>query len=544
MSKSQTTPTSARGRTKPPGAAGPEPGGPSAQSVPAEAAPEAPPDSVPEPFAAFDPVPVVDKNGNPLTPTHPARARILLREGRARIYKRFPLFSIQLLGVEVSKEEVQAQLKRAGHSVTIKIDPGSKRSGFAVVLERESEDPGPPGKVVKALFLIVLAHHAAMIVESLKRRRLHRRSRRGRKCRRRPCRIRNRRRGEGRLPPSSTHVVDGIVNLIVKLARILPIAGIAVEINKFDVQLLDDPTISGVGYQRGTLWRTNARAYVLARDGHRCAYCGKKESEGVRLELDHFIPRNPKKGPPGLDNVSNLVACCPECNRRKGNQDPGDFLSGDQKQLRKLVRRLKASYKDAAAVNKIRKVLLSRLEALGLPVVTGTGAQTSRNRLLLGLVKHHAIDALCVGEVSSVTGWNRRVTLIESVGRGHRRMMIPDKHGFPRGSQDPKAVAAHPKDAEVPIGHRPRTKTRFGFRSGDIVEVVVDKDRRKRDGTVTVPKGKYYTRVAANSRRVFDGVVQAANGKAKIGFSHKNARLVQRNDGYRYSWTTIGPAAE
>jgi len=50
---------------------------------------------------------------------------------------------------------------------------------------------------------------------------------------------------------------------------------------------------------------------ILRRDGHRCQYCGRKTS---RLTLDHVVPRH--QG--GQLSWDNLVAACPQCNRRKG----------------------------------------------------------------------------------------------------------------------------------------------------------------------------------------------------------------------------------
>jgi hypothetical protein len=48
----------------------------------------------------------------------------------------------------------------------------------------------------------------------------------------------------------------------------------------------------------------------------RCGYCGTSEVDvGAELEVDHYQPRS--KG--GSDNFSNLVYCCPACNRFKGS---------------------------------------------------------------------------------------------------------------------------------------------------------------------------------------------------------------------------------
>jgi 5-methylcytosine-specific restriction endonuclease McrA len=52
---------------------------------------------------------------------------------------------------------------------------------------------------------------------------------------------------------------------------------------------------------------------ILRRDGYRCQYCGR---ESGQLTLDHIEPRY--RG--GGHSWQNLVAACPQCNRRKGGR--------------------------------------------------------------------------------------------------------------------------------------------------------------------------------------------------------------------------------
>ena len=56
---------------------------------------------------------------------------------------------------------------------------------------------------------------------------------------------------------------------------------------------------------------------ILRRDGYRCQYCGRKVR---RLTIDHVVPRH--RG--GAYDWDNLVAACPDCNRRKGGRSPGE----------------------------------------------------------------------------------------------------------------------------------------------------------------------------------------------------------------------------
>ncbi|NEP90698.1 MAG: hypothetical protein F6K18_29930 [Okeania sp. SIO2C2] len=77
----------------------------------------------------------------------------------------------------------------------LKIDPGSKQTGFAMVTQSE-----------EVIFAMVLIHRGQQIKNALERRRTLRRGRR-RKTRYRKCRFFNRKRNKGWLPPSLRHRV-------------------------------------------------------------------------------------------------------------------------------------------------------------------------------------------------------------------------------------------------------------------------------------------------------------------------------------------------
>lgn len=59
-----------------------------------------------------------------------------------------------------------------------------------------------------------------------------------------------------------------------------------------------------------------SRRGVLRRDRHRCGYCG-----GYANTIDHVLPRS--RG--GQNTWENLVACCRECNNRKGDHTPAEM---------------------------------------------------------------------------------------------------------------------------------------------------------------------------------------------------------------------------
>ncbi|HLZ62781.1 MAG TPA: RRXRR domain-containing protein, partial [Ktedonosporobacter sp.] len=66
---------------------------------------------------------VLDSNKRPLNPIHPGKARRLLSQQKAAVLKRFP-FTIIL------KHEVEEPVTTP---LRIKIDPGSKTTGLALV---------------------------------------------------------------------------------------------------------------------------------------------------------------------------------------------------------------------------------------------------------------------------------------------------------------------------------------------------------------------------------------------------------------------------
>jgi len=72
---------------------------------------------------------VLDTNKCPLAPTHPARARQLLRKGKAAVYRSYP-FTI-ILKHKVKEIDIQP--------LRLKIDPGSKTTGLAILNNKTGE---------------------------------------------------------------------------------------------------------------------------------------------------------------------------------------------------------------------------------------------------------------------------------------------------------------------------------------------------------------------------------------------------------------------
>lgn len=351
---------------------------------------------------------VVDAQRRPLHPCTPARARLLLKQDKAAVLRRFPFVLI----LKDRKPEADCPQLRA------KIDPGSKTTGMAVVNDTTGE----------VLWAAELTHRGEEVRDALAKRRANRSSRRSRKTRYRKPRFNNRRMSKGWLPPSLRSRRDNVLTWVARLRKLCPLAALSLELVKFDTALMQDATLQGEDYQRGTLAGFELRQYVLLKWKHTCAYCGVS---GVPLELDHVVPRS--RG--GSHRESNQVASCHTCNQQKGNRAIEEFLQDRPEVLQRIQMQLRTPLGDAAAINTLRWVLFERLRATGLQVEVGSGGRTKWNRVSRALPKAHWLDAAVVGastptslHVGHVVPW-----LITAEGRQRRQMVLMDKRGFRTG---------------------------------------------------------------------------------------------------------------
>ena len=421
---------------------------------------------------------VLDKNFNPLDPCHPARARELLNKGRAKVFKRYP-FTIVL-----QDRSVEESTK---HSHRVKIDPGSKITGIAVVQEET-------GRVTNA---IEVSHRGQQIKDALESRRSLRRGRRNRKTRYRKPRNLNRTRKPGWLPPSLESRIANIETWVRRIKNLCPVTAISQELVKFDLQQLQNPEISGVEYQRGELFGFEIKEYLLTKWDRKCSYCGVKN---VPFEIEHIVPLS--KG--GSNRVSNLCLSCHSCNQAKGNKPVEEFLKKKPAVLKRVLAQAKSPLKDATAVNATRWELYRRLQLTGLPVEVGSGGRTKFNRKTRGIEKTHWADAACVGVSTPEQLLIRGIKplLIAAKGHGVRQRCRSDKYGFPKA-------------------HAPKSKFFQGFQTGDIVKADVPR------GKFT---GQYVGRIAIRFRPSF--VLQLPSQKFDV--HPKYLKTIHKADGYEY----------
>ena len=419
---------------------------------------------------------VLDRRKRPLMPCSERRARLLLSRKRAVVHRVWP-FTIRLK--DRSREASQVQ------PVALKLDPGSKTTGMALVRVEQTQ----VGEVHHALHLADLSHRGERVHHALQQRAGYRHRRRSAHQRYRVPRFQNRTCPAGWLPPSLRSRIGNILTWTRRYGRFAPVGRIDVERVKFDLALMENPELTGVAYQRGEVFGWEIRAYVLAKFHHQCAYCGTHQGA---LELDHVHPRSRR----GSDRVSNLAPACHDCNAKKGNRTAAEFGHPE------VEVQAKVPLRDAAAVNATRLALVEALGVFGLPMGTWTGGRTRWNRERFAVEKAHCLDALCVGELAGIGLPAQRVLHITAQGRGSYQRTNVDASGFPRG-------------------YLLRQKRVRGFSTGDLIRAEVPAHLKTR--------GVHVGRVAVR-----------LSGSFKVGKTDgihaRYCHLVQRGDGYGYVW--------
>ena len=148
-------------------------------------------------------VPVVSSTGTPLSPCHPARARELVRKGKA-----LRRFSKQLFYIRLAEREAGVV-----QETVLGIDPGSKKEGFSVL---------SAGHTYLNVQTDAVTHVKATIE-------CRRNMRRGRRFRKTPCRQNRQNRERGGLAPSTKARWQWKLNVAKWLCKLFPIKVFVVE---------------------------------------------------------------------------------------------------------------------------------------------------------------------------------------------------------------------------------------------------------------------------------------------------------------------------
>lgn len=307
---------------------------------------------------------VINKHGKALMPCKPRKARILLRDGKAKVLKKEP-FTIQLLYGSTGYKQ----------DISVGIDSGQRYIGLAVTSQN------------KVLFQgeVELRQDVKKLIDT---RRTYRRSRRNRKTRYRKSKFLNRiaKKKDNWLPPSVASKVNHNINWIKRLLSVLPKADLHIEVGKFDMQKMKNPEINGEGYQQGDLYGyQTVKQFVLARDNYTCQVCKKK---GGKFKIHHIIYRSLG----GTNTVDNLITVCSNCHTTKNHQ------TGILAKWCKDKMKVNKSYKGATFMN-----ILKRRLFLAFPQAKFQyGAWTTLQRVDLDLTKSHYNDAVAISGIRKV----------------------------------------------------------------------------------------------------------------------------------------------
>ena len=301
---------------------------------------------------------VLNKEGKPLMPCKPAKARKLLKNNKAKIVKREP-FTIQLLYGSSGYKQ----------NIVLGVDAGSKHIGLSATTKS------------KELYAADVELRND-IVDLLSTRRQNRRTRRNRLRYRKP-RFNNRihSKNKGWLAPSVEHKIQCHFKSIEDVYRLLPVSKIIVEVASFDIQKIKNPEISGIEYQQGEqLHFWNIREYVLFRDNHTCQCCKGKSKDKI-LNTHHIESRKT-----GGNAPNNLITLCETCHK------------GYHKGIIKLPKTIRRgmSFKDATFMGIMRWSFYNRLKELYPNVELTYGYITKNTRINNNLPKEHYVDARCI----------------------------------------------------------------------------------------------------------------------------------------------------
>lgn len=314
-------------------------------------------------------------------PCQPRKARLLLKEGKAKVARMEP-FTIELLyGSSGYTQEV-----------SVGIDAGTQHIGVSATTH-------------KMVLFEAEVKPRTDIQELVATRRQLRRARRSRKTRYRKAKLLHRRRSQSWLPPSVQHKVDAHLKTIRLVHHLLPVRKTTIEVAQFDLQKIRHLQIEGKQYQQGPqrgFW--NVREYVLARDQHTCQWCRGKSKDPI-LNVHHIESRKS-----GGDSSDNLIVLCEKCHNliHRTHQEH-------------LLTRQSPSLRDSTQMSIMRWRIYEEAKERFPHVHLTYGYLTKQTRISYKLEKSHQADARCISgnpcALSDGAGY-----LIKYVRRNNRQL--------------------------------------------------------------------------------------------------------------------------
>lgn len=452
---------------------------------------------------------VINKDGKPLMPCSPRKARLLLKSGKAKVVKSHTgYFTIQLLyGSSGYRQNVTVGIDTGSAVVPISAISGKKvlyakekilRKDVKFQLQdralyrrgRRSRLPYRKKRFmnrVKAKCTVCGTNNVPKSWKYVKRKNGGKSKKKVSNGRQSVCRICQGKKGQHKgvniLPPSVKNKAESIINDIDKLSRSLPITDIVIEIASFDTQKMADATTQGVEYQQGTLFGEEVKSYLLALTKHKCIYCGGLTNDNI-LEVDHLYPVS--KG--GSNKIDNLVIACNTCNNAKGSKELKQWqnmLSEDNEIDARRIKAIQAlqkkggkhkAFQYSALTQSYKNYLLSEL-AKKYTISITFGYETKYNRKQLKLEKTQLNDALVIASGGNEFDMPNIYIKEKQIKKRLSAEFISSPQGEPKKSRKgilmtkckTNSVSKREKK-RVPITKRKWESEVFGFRLWDKVK--------------------------------------------------------------------------
>lgn len=324
---------------------------------------------------------VIAKDGTKLMPTFNIRkVRHMLKDGRAVIYSYLP-FTIQL--TYESEKNTQP--------IEITMDTGEQHVGVSVCSEKYE---------YSHLEFDLLDDETERHDDRRKYRRIRRNHLRYRKPR-----FNNSKQRKGKLSPGTQNKEEQHVRIYEKFQAVVPITSATIEVGSFDTQALEaveagKPIPEGLDYQHGPMYgHDTLREAVFFRDNFTCICCGstigkikKPDGKYVKGKVILCLHHLGFKVGDHSDRMGNLATVCTKCHTA-ANHKPGGKLYELEPKIKPM--------KGAAFMNQVRWRILNDIKAVDTDVEVHItyGAVTKRTREDLHILKTHANDAYCMGNL-------------------------------------------------------------------------------------------------------------------------------------------------
>ena len=306
---------------------------------------------------------IQNRKGEPIMPTNRhGKVRRMLKAGMAEVTLTSP-FTIRL------KYDTTCHIQ----TVNLGVDAGVAHIGLSATTKG------------KELYAAEVSSRTD-IVKLLAEKRDLRHDRRVRKLRHRKERWSNRKKPQGWLPPSIDNCIKNHLCMIDLVHKILPISTLTIEVAQFNVQLLEDPFIEGLDFQKGDkfgFW--NAREYVLFRDNHTCQHCFGKSGDKI-LNVHHIESRRT-----GGNTPNNLITLCESCHKQHHLGEISLKINRGQ------------NFCHAGVMGSMRWKLYNLAKDIYPKVGLTHGFTTKFYRIRNGLPKSHIVDARCISGNPSAT---------------------------------------------------------------------------------------------------------------------------------------------